>query len=426
MAADKMGFWSVVAVGIGGMVGGGIFAVLGLSVQLAQGGAPIAFAIAGLIALLTTYAYAQLTVTFPSRGGTVTFLNKAFGTGIFTGSLNLLLWLSYIVMLSLYASAFGSYGAVFFPDAMQGWAKHLLTSGAIIGITGLNMLSAELIGRAESWIVAFKLLILVLFIALGIRGVDPAQLQPETWASPMAIASGGMIIFLAFEGFELMANTAEEVQQPRRTLPRAFYSAVVFVLVLYVLIAGTTVGTLPTDRIVEAKEYALAAAAEPFMGSVGFKLVAIAALLSTASALNATLYGTARLSFIIAQSGELPAALERKIWDKPIEGLLITSLLTLVVANVFNISGISTMGSTGFLLIFAAVNFANVRLYRQTHSYRWLSLLGTVACIAAVTVLLYHTAQTQPQNLWVVVAMVGLAVVIEVLYRRFTQRPIDL
>jgi amino acid transporter len=426
MAADKMGFWSVVAVGIGGMVGGGIFAVLGLSVQLAQGGAPIAFAIAGLIALLTTYAYAQLTVTFPSRGGTVTFLNKAFGTGIFTGSLNLLLWLSYIVMLSLYASAFGSYGAVFFPDAMQGWAKHLLTSGAIIGITGLNMLSAELIGRAESWIVAFKLLILVLFIALGIRGVDPAQLQPETWASPMAIASGGMIIFLAFEGFELMANTAEEVQQPRRTLPRAFYSAVVFVLVLYVLIAGTTVGTLPTDRIVEAKEYALAAAAEPFMGSVGFKLVAIAALLSTASALNATLYGTARLSFIIAQSGELPAALERKIWDKPIEGLLITSLLTLVVANVFNISGISTMGSAGFLLIFAAVNFANVRLYRQTHSYRWLSLLGTVACIAAVTVLLHHTAQTQPQNLWVVVAMVGLAVVIEVLYRRFTQRPIDL
>jgi amino acid transporter len=274
--------------------------------------------------------------------------------------------------------------------------------------------------------VAFKLLILVLFIALGIRGVDPAQLQPETWASPMAIASGGMIIFLAFEGFELMANTAEEVQQPRRTLPRAFYSAVVFVLVLYVLIAGTTVGTLPTDRIVEAKEYALAAAAAPFMGSVGFKLVAIAALLSTASALNATLYGTARLSFIIAQSGELPAALERKIWDKPIEGLLITSLLTLVVANVFNISGISTMGSAGFLLIFAAVNFANVRLYRQTHSYRWLSLLGTVACIAAVTVLLHHTAQTQPQNLWVVVAMVGLAVVIEVLYRRFTQRPIDL
>jgi amino acid transporter len=426
MTQSKMGFWSVVAVGIGGMVGGGIFAVLGLSVQLAQGGAPVAFAIAGLIALLTTYAYAQLSVTFPSRGGTVTFLNKAFGTGMFTGSLNLLLWLSYIVMLSLYASAFGSYGAVFFPESVQFWAKHLLMSGAIVGITGLNLLSADLIGRAESWIVGFKLLILVIFIALGIRGVDPAQLQPATWASPLALVSGGMIIFLAFEGFELMANTAEDVQQPDRTLPRAFYTAVLFVLVLYVLIAGTTVGTLTIDRIVEAKEYALAAAAEPFMGQLGFKLVAIAALLSTASALNATLYGTARLSFIIAQSGELPLALEKKIWNRPIEGLLITSGLTLVVANVFDVSGISTMGSSGFLLIFAAVNFANFRLYRQTHSYRWLSLVGTIACLAAVTVLLHQTAQTQPQNLWVVIVMVGLAVAIEVSYRRLTKRHIHL
>jgi amino acid transporter len=201
---------------------------------------------------------------------------------------------------------------------------------------------------------------------------------------------------------------------------------VLFVLVLYILIAGTTVGTLPTDKIVEAKEYALAAAAEPFMGQLGFKLVAIAALLSTASALNATLYGTARLSFIIAQSGELPDVLEKKIWHKPIEGLLITSGLTLLVANLFNVSSISTMGSSGFLLIFAAVNFANYRLYRQTHSNRWISLAGTIACIAAVTVLLQQTARTQPQNLWIVVVMVGLACAIEVGYRRLTKREVHL
>lgn len=81
----KIGLLSVVAIGVGDMVGGGIFAVLGLSVQLAQGGAPLAFLIAGIVALLTTYAYARLSVTFPSRGGTVTFLNKAFGTGVLTG-----------------------------------------------------------------------------------------------------------------------------------------------------------------------------------------------------------------------------------------------------------------------------------------------------------------------------------------------------
>ncbi|WP_204139827.1 APC family permease [Halomicronema sp. CCY15110] len=426
MAKRTMGFWSVVAVGIGGMVGGGIFAVLGLSVQLAQGGAPLAFAIAGLVALLTTYAYVQLSLAFPSRGGTVTFLNQAYGTGLFTGGMNLLLWLSYIVMLSLYASAFGSYGSVFFPETAQVWARHLLISGAIIGITGLNLLSADLIGRAESWIVAFKLMILGIFIGIGARGVDWAQLQPSTWASPLAVISGGMIIFLAFEGFELMANTAEDVQHPERTLPRAYYSAVIFVLVLYILIAGITVGSLPLDQIITAKEYALAAAAKPFLGQAGFSLIAIAAMLSTASALNATLYGTSRLSFIIAKSGELPAALEKKIWNQPIEGLLLTSAVTLLIANVFDLSSISTMGSSGFLLIFAVVNFANVRLYRRTHSYRWISLLGTAACLGAVTVLLAQTAQTQPRNLGVVVLMVGLAFSIEVIYRRLSNREIHL
>ncbi|WP_373536214.1 hypothetical protein [Microcoleus sp.] len=142
MAERNMGFWSVVAVGV--------FAVLGLSVQLAQGGAPLAFAIAGIVALLTTYAYVQLSIAFPSRGGTVTFLNKAFGTGVLTGGMNLLLWLSYIVMLSLYASAFGSYGAVFFPESAQVWIKHLLISGAIVGITGLNFLSYVLIYLATA------------------------------------------------------------------------------------------------------------------------------------------------------------------------------------------------------------------------------------------------------------------------------------
>jgi len=105
MARDKskIGFWEVIAIGVGGMVGGGIFAVLGLSVQMARGGAPVAFSIAGFVALITAYSYAKLSVTYPSQGGTVTFLDQAFGPGMFTGTMNTLLWISYIVMLSLYS-----------------------------------------------------------------------------------------------------------------------------------------------------------------------------------------------------------------------------------------------------------------------------------------------------------------------------------
>ena len=413
----KIGLWAVVAVGIGGMVGGGIFAVLGLAVQLAHGGTPVAFALAGAIALLTTYSYAKLSVAYPSRGGTVTFLDRAFGAGMVTGSLNVLLWLSYVVMLSLYAFAFGSYGATFLPEPWQAVGKHVLTSLSVITFVGLNLLSADVVGKAEGWIVGIKMAILVLFVAAGLGGVAAPRLEPASWSPPLQLVAGGMIIFLAYEGFELIANTAHDVRDPARTLPRAYYVAVGSVIVLYVLVALVTVGHLAVDSIVAAKDYALAEAARPFLGHAGFTLIAIAAMLSTASAVNATLYGAARLSYCIARDGELPAILERKVWGEPVEGLLITAGLTLFVANSFDLTSISTLGSAGFLMIFAAVNTANALQAAQTHSRRWISVAGAVVCLAALGALVWQTGITAPEKLWVLVAMVALAVMIEGAYR---------
>ncbi len=296
----KLGFWAVVAIGVGGMVGGGIFAVLGLAVQLAHGGTPEAFALAGVVALLTTYSYAKLSVAYPSRGGTVTFLDRAFGAGMLTGSLNVLLWLSYVVMMSLYAFAFGSYGSTFLPAAWQATGKHALISLSVILIAGLNLLSAEVIGKAENWIVGLKIAILLFFVGVGFAGIHLSRVATGSWSSSLQLAAGGMIIFLAYEGFELIANTAHDVRDVARTLPRAYFTAVGFVLALYVLVSLVTVGNLPVEKIVAAKDYALAEAARPFLGQTGFTLIAIAAMLSTASAINATLYGSARLSYCIA------------------------------------------------------------------------------------------------------------------------------
>jgi amino acid transporter len=325
-------------------------------------------------------------------------------------------------MLSLYAYAFGSYGASLFPPESHALWKHLLTSAVVCVITGLNLLSARLIGRAEDAIVLVKLAILALFIVAGLPGVDAARLAPGEWAAPLHLVAGGMVIFLAYEGFELIANTARDVRDPARTLPRAFYSAVGFVIVLYVLVAVVTVGTLPVDRIVAARDYALAEAATPFLGRGGFTLIAVAALLSTTSAINATLYGAARLSYIIARDGELPEVLEHKLWNRPAEGLLITAAVTLLVANLMDLSSLSTTGSAGFLLIFAAVNAANVRLAAQTGSRRWLSLLGLVLCLAAFAALLWQTAHTVPGRIGFLVAMVAAAFGIELVFRLATGR----
>ncbi len=422
----KIGYWEVTAIGVGGMVGGGIFAVLGLSVELTSGGAPVAFLIAGIVALVTSYSYARLSVTYPSQGGTVAFLDRAFGSGLLTGSVNILLWISYIVMLSLYAYAFGSYGASFFPPVSQLFWKHILITASVVGITGLNLLNARLIGEAEDWIVLLKLAILAFFIAVGIWGVDSTRLLPSAWSSPQHLIAGGMIIFLAYEGFELIANTAQDVRDVPRTLPRAFYSSVSFVIVLYVLVAVVTVGTLPVDKIVDAKDYALAEAARPSLGQTGFLLIAIAAMLSTASAINATVYGAARLSYVIAVDGELPDILERKAWGKPIEGLLITSGVTLLVANLVDLSSMSTMGSAGFLIIFAAVNGANVVLADDTQSKRSLSIIGVVLCLGALGSLSWQTAQSSLGQLWFLFSMIGAAFFIELTFRLTTGRTMNL
>jgi len=420
--SKKLGFWEVSAIGVGGMVGGGIFAVLGLSVQLAGGGAPLAFALAGVVALLTARSYARLSVRFPSQGGTVSFLDRAFGPGMFTGAANILLWIGYIVMLALYAYAFGAYGAELIPGGPTTVWRHMLTSVALLGIMGLNFLSAKYIGEAEDVIVGIKVAILLLFIAVGLWGIDPARVAPSTWSGPLQLVAGGMIIFLAYEGFELIANTAEDVADGDRTLPRAYYASVGFVIVLYVLVALVTVGTLPLDRIAAARDYALAAAARPFLGDAGRVLVAVAAVLSTASAINATLYGAARLSYIIAKDGELPVELERKIWNRPVEGLIITAVAALLLANFADLSSMSTMGSAGFLLIFAAVNVASARLAHDTGGSRWLGWTGAALCVVALAALLAQTWSTSPARLGVLGGMAALAVGVEALYRRFGRR----
>jgi len=426
LGKESIGYWSVVSIGIGGMVGGGIFAVLGLAVQMAHGGTPVAFALAGLVALVTAYSYVKLSITYPTRGGTVEFLNQAFGPGILTGGLNILLWLSYIAMLSLYAHAFGSYGASFFPEAVQPIWQHLLSSGVVVLFTCLNFLGAKTVGKSEDFIVALKLAILFVFLGAGFWGVSTQRLDPTAWSGPVQLVAGGMIIFLAYEGFELIANTAENVTNPRKILPRAYYSAVGFVIVLYVLVSLVAIGNLPVKEIVAAKDYALAEAARPFLGSLGFTLIAIAALLSTGSAINATLYGTARVSYVIAKEGELPEGLERQAWKRPIEGLLITSGLALLVANLFDLSNISTMGSSGFLIIFAAVNASNARLSSVTGSKRWISILGAIICLCALAILIGQTTMTSPRQLWVLVVMLGSAFLIEAVYQRVTGRIIKL
>lgn len=285
-AARGIGVVGAAAIGVGGMVGGGIFAVLGTAVMLAGGGTHVAFALAGLVAPLTAHSYAKLSVAYPNSGGTIVFLDRAFGIELATGTLNSVLWLSYLVTIALYAAAFGSYGLTFFTSKPP-WLLHTLMSAAIAVPAFINVLDSSIVSKSETAVVVIKLCLLALVIAAGAREIQPDRLAFQTWASPSSLVMGGMTIFVAYEGFELIANAAEDVRNPAKTLLRALYLSVGFVVILYVLVAVVTVGSVPAATIAKAKDYALAAAAEPALGHAGFVMVAVSALLATFSAINA-------------------------------------------------------------------------------------------------------------------------------------------
>ena len=404
------------------MVGGGIFAVLGLAVGVGGGGTFIAFFFAGIVALLTTYSYARLSVAIPSDGGTVEFLNTAFGAGRIAGASNVLLWLSYVVTTSLYAFAFGSYGSTFLPQSSQTAWLHLLITGSILVIAVLNVFSAKLIAAAEDYIVAAKIAILVGFVGYALTQTDLGASAPSEWESAGSLIAGGMLIFVAYEGFELIANSANDVRDPRHTIPKALYTSVLFTIVLYMLVAIVTVGLLSLAEISAAADFALAEAAQQVWGGIGFNLIVIAALLSTASAINATLYGTARLSVVIAIDGEAPTALEHKIAGKPLLGLFLTSASAIIIANLIPLTAISSLASAGFLVIFAAVNVANVRLAQRTHSVRAISALGALACLGALAALVAHIASDRPQDLLLLGGLLVITYLGEATYQARRQR----
>ncbi len=419
---EKIGLKEAISIGIGGMVGGGIFAVLGLAATLAKGGTPVSFLFAGLIALITSYSYVKLSLAYPDRGGTVKFVNQGFGRGVFSGGINNLLWISYIIMLALYASAFGSYAPNLFKIVLDKTVNfHIYASLIILIATAINYYSIKIVGLIESYAVMIKLVILLGFVAIGAYGLvgnpNLGQLNVSNWEAPLNLISAGMVIFVAYEGFELIANAAPDIENPERNIPRAYYGSVIFVILLYITIAVITVGSLPFSVIATAQDYVLAEAAKPMLGQIGFTIITVAALISTFSAINASLYGGSRVSYEIAEDDELPREFTHLCWNQPV-GLIVTTLATLALVNTIELQSIAAAGSIGFLLIFAIVNFAGFKLAIDIKASKIIPLSGFILCMLAVGALIVHTYSANKTGLAIATGIVFTCFVFEYLYKK--------
>lgn len=422
----QIGLAAAVSIGIGGMVGAGIFSILGVVAHAAGNAMWMAFAIGGVVALLSTYSYAKLGAAFPSAGGAVHFLVKSFGDGVLAGGLNLFMWAGYIISLALYATAFGSYAATFFADPHSAVVIESLAVGSVLALTIVNAFGAKIMGRGETIIVAVKVAILVLFAATGLWFVQPKNLSPALWPEVQSVLFGAGVLFIGYEGFGLVTNAAADMRNPRAMLPRALYTSVLLVIALYLVVAVTVSGNLTNAQIEHARDYALAEAARPFLGELGFRLVAIAALLSTASAINATLFGSANVCYMIARDGELPGRLTRTTWKDATGGLLLTAGLVVLVILCFDLQGIAMMGSAAFLLVYAAVNAGHLRVLQQTGANAATVWLSLITCLIMFAILSVYTYQQQPAALVALVLIAAASFAAEWSYRRLVGRRISL
>lgn len=418
-----MGLWSATSIGVGAMIGAGIFALIGIAVQIAGQLAYVSFIIAGIIAGLTSYSVSKLAIKFPSKGGRVEYLNKAFGKGIFAGGLNITIWLGYMIVTALYAKAFSEYAAALFRMQDNILFLNLLSSAIVALFIVINFVGSSLVGKSELVTVIAKIGILLLFCVLGFTTVQTSELvvSKSFDFSDVMFASG--VIFMSYEGFGLVANTAEDVRKPSENLPKALFLSIGIVMLVYILTSIVVIGNLSISEIINAKEYVLAEAAKPLLGELGFDIMAIAALFSTASAINATIYGPVNMVHETAKAKQLPSFLVKKIFDhKSGIALLITGGMIILITITLDLEVIAEVGSLVFLMIYTLVNIANFKLRRKTKSKTWLVVLGITGTVFAFAALFYHELQKESLSLYVFFGLVLVCFIYEWIFQRKSRK----
>ena len=403
-----------VSLGIGAMVGAGIFTLLGEAGAIAGSAVWLSFVLGGLVAALLGYVVAKLGTTYPSSGGLLTFLEEGFGKGHLAGILSWLLYFSVIIVTAMVALSFGNYAAALFfgPDGSD-TARQLFTIGAIVGLALVNIVGAALVDRIASSIVGVLLVVFVVFIVLTVARIDTELLAPSTYPPGGNIISSVALTFFAYLGFAVITYTGGDLANPTRDMPRALYLALAITTGLYVLISVGVFGTLTVDEVVSSGGTALAEAIKPILGDAGYALMSIAALLATASSINANIYGAVGATSMLSAGQQFPPVFGRPGIVGGTRGLGITVLAVLVLATVADISAIASIGSVVALALFVMVAVAGMKLRGSTGSKAWVIALAIIAGIVAVVAHAIETIHENPATFWAMIGVLVLAIALE-------------
>lgn len=375
------------AIGVGGMVGGGIFSTLGVVISNAGQWAAISFVLGGLIAAATGHSLAALTVRQDKAGGIYTFLRSAGRERAARVSAWVLL-LGYVLTSAVYAYTFGAY----LGEAIGGpaWLPPAMAATVIIAMAAINLLGAGKASIIEIVIVVIKLAILAALSALGLAHWHTASLAIPSQPGIAGIIIGAASVFMAYEGFELLAYDYDEMRDRKQLMRRIMPLAIGSAAVIYVLVALAVPMLTGTRAVIAQGEVALSLAGQAALGLPGLIAVTVAAAFSTASAINATLFSSARLAHEVAEQHELPAVMgKRNSAGSPYVAVLGIASLALLLAVIGGLSGLVSGASIVFLLVFGTLN---LMAWREGVGRSWIAFGGTLGAFAAIVVLGCHFA----------------------------------
>ncbi len=401
---DKnLGVPELVAIALGGMVGGGIFTILGLSVAMIGVFTPLAITLGGLIAALAAYSYIQLGVYYQDEGATYSFYKRTFPKSRFAASL--IGWcviFGYISTMALYAYTFSSYAISAFAFADNEWVRKLVAGGILLLFTLINLWSVKGMGKIEDLMVYTKLVILAI-IAFVLINNSHTSLPKLMGESPnfdlLAILIVASLTFVAYEGFQLVINAVNEMESPEKNIPKAIYTAIFLAVLIYVVIALGAILAIPFEEIIQNEEYALASGADQVLGHWGTDLVVFGALLATSSAISGTIFGASRQMATIAEDGFFPSALTKRVKRIPTNAIISMSTLAFVFVLVGNLKVILEFGSVTFLLVSLLMAFANFKIRKQTKSSLGITLLSLIGLSVGLVMIGYYEFITQPEQL---------------------------
>lgn len=415
-----LGLVAAAALGVGGMMGAGLYTLLGFAATNAGVWLPVAFIIAGAAAVFSVYSYAKLGAEFPSTGGAAQFIRVGLGRGAVSGGVNVFQYVAYLIATSLYAAGFAEYVRALAGGGIPTWAVKAVGVSVVVVFAVINLAGSRLVGRAESVIIAIEAAILLGFVVLGLFKAQPDRLTSAASPGVAGVITGAALLYVTYQGFGVDANASGEMRNPRRELPRAMFSALAIVAVIYIVVSTLVVLLVPLNTIIADSGHVLADAGEAVAGRAGFVIISAAALLATGSAVNATIFAASKIGSDLARHNQLPAEMAKKRHRKIPVSLMVSAAVVILLVLFFPLAAVGQMTSLAFLVVYGAVSAGHLRIRSQTGARRWPLVLAVAINGILFVVLLGNSIKTGPAASWLTLlaAFLGSFLFAVVLRRR--------